>query len=612
MIANTNQSQSASLHDALEHAQRAVIASLGAVEPHRDQLLAVLSRFESEVEGSGVNVSESRAEAVRQAAAAFGAEYDKLRGKLEGLADSAAEAFSLAYADLQRDARFVTIMLFGRTKAGKSTTMEALTGGNGSTIGLGGQHTTREVKAYYFPPSPTDVEPDYPCLRVIDTPGIEGFEGEKLSAMAEEFVERADHILFVLSDDKPSSGELDRFGLIRTQGKGVTVLLNVKTKDEDLDSLVASPGDVFKANELEGYARRISGYLHGHFDMPPPMVIPFHARAAWLARSAGELPEGVDCHESLAEASRIAAVEQRILRFILEEAIPARRRAPRDLLNGYLWPLKNELRPFAGRFRQMRRSLREIVERFECGVDRSGQRIAERFPLLRARFQAASDAIPGMLDGVIAARGDGRTLDARWSQLLRDQGVTDCARWFVDAGQRDFETEIKEEVRVAVSDFETSKADDLEYLLGGYIDKDDSAKRKKYARAALRTGASAGTAALTGWAILNWWNPTGWAAAAAAAAVVASGMAGEALARRATDEWERSTKRDLYVHRSEIIKKLRDPLWGGPRARATPLRRLAGPDKGCVSQHGTRNGASGPALFGKTLAGDRLRTSWPG
>ena len=549
------------MHVALENAARAAETSLIAIGPYRDRLLDVLAHFEADVEASGLDVAESRAKVVQEAAVQFGAEYDKLREKLEGLAERAAAALSLAYADLQRDARFTTVMLFGRTRAGKSTTMEALTGGDGASIGAGRQHFTIEVKAYYFPPPTTTSEPDYPCLRIIDTPGIEGFEGDDLAAMAEEFVTRADHIFFVLSDDKATATELDRFGLIRTQGKEMTVLLNVKAKDEDLDLLVSSPDHIFKVKELEGHARRISGYVRRHFDMPAPMVIPFHARAAWLARSASKLPNGVHEHKSLATASRIADVEERIIRFIKEEAIPARRRAPRDLLNSYLWPLKDELRPFAGRFKRMIRSLREIVARLECGMERSGRRITERFPLLRARFQAANDAIPGMVDEVIAARGNGRALDARWSQLLREQGIADCVSWFIDAGRRDFETELKEEVRAATFEFETSKADNLDDLLCGYIEKDESAKRNKYARAGIRAGAGAGAAALAGWAIVNWWNPTGWAAAAAAAVVVASGAGAEALARKATDEWERSTKQDLYAHLSEIIKSLRDRLW---------------------------------------------------
>ncbi len=60
-----------------------------------------------------------------------------------------------------------TIALFGRTKAGKSTIREALTRGDGDTIGKGSQRTTRDVREYRWQ-----------GLRLLDTPGIEAYQGE--------------------------------------------------------------------------------------------------------------------------------------------------------------------------------------------------------------------------------------------------------------------------------------------------------------------------------------------------------------------------------------------------------------------------------------------------
>ena len=39
-----------------------------------------------------------------------------------------------------------SITLFGRTMAGKSTLMEILTNGDGKSIGLGAQRTTRDIR----------------------------------------------------------------------------------------------------------------------------------------------------------------------------------------------------------------------------------------------------------------------------------------------------------------------------------------------------------------------------------------------------------------------------------------------------------------------------------
>lgn len=54
-----------------------------------------------------------------------------------------------------------TIALFGRTMSGKSTFREAIIGGDGASIGKGGQNTTKCVQEY-----------EWRGLHIIDTPGI--------------------------------------------------------------------------------------------------------------------------------------------------------------------------------------------------------------------------------------------------------------------------------------------------------------------------------------------------------------------------------------------------------------------------------------------------------
>jgi transcription antitermination factor NusA-like protein len=205
--------------------------------------------------------------------------------------------------------------------------------------------------------------------------------------------------------------------------------------------------------------------------------------------------------------------------------------------------------------------IQEMMQRLESGSERARKRVAIRFPLLRARFQAASDAIPGMVDSVISGGRYGESLNSQWQQLLRTHGVTEATSWFVTAGRQDFEAELAEEVRVTTFDYEFTRPEGIDGLIDGYHDAESSASQKKYARAGIRTLGGAGTAALATWAIANWWNPTGWAAAAAVAVAVGSGLAGEAVARKFADDLERSTKADMYKKRGEIIMKLREQIW---------------------------------------------------
>lgn len=547
---------SAPLADAASAARQA----LDATRPQHMILLDVLARFETAVRTQQVESGPEMRDDIREMVESFRGHYDALRSRLEALIDVATNDLTSAFEDLERDSALVTIMLFGRTKAGKSTTMEALTGGDGRSMGMGRQHTTTEICSYTYPRPADGQEPAGPALRIVDTPGVEGFDGDALAEMAERYVERSDHIFFLISDDKASPEELDRFGIIRTQGKGITVLLNVKAKDEDLDLLLADPEYTFRPKDLAEHEARIRSYLQTHFDIPSPRIIPFHARGAWLSGSAEQVPGGLD-PALLRKHSRIADIERRIADFIAAEARLARIKAPRDLVLGYVVSLKDELRPVAGQFRRTMRHLDTLGRQLQDGTHRARQRIKRRFPDLRNRFQAVNDAIPAMLDEIIASGGRGSALQDRWQRLLQEHGVSDAVDWFVEAGRQDFREELDAEVAAIGFAFDSTEASGIDDELEAFYGAAESEKRNRFTRASLRTAGSVGTAALVGWAIVNFWNPSGWLAAAGAVATVGAGLAGEALARTATDEWERASKKEMYEKRSIIIARLRDRLW---------------------------------------------------
>ncbi|EIT87954.1 hypothetical protein A200_05227 [Parascardovia denticolens IPLA 20019] len=109
------------------------------------------------------------------------------------------------------------ITLFGRTTAGKSTLMTILTHGDGSQIGNGSQRTTRDVRTY-----------EYRKLKVIDAPGIAAFEGNEDEDLAFETAKQGDLILFLITDDAPQRSEAQFFSRIKSLGKPIICLVNVK------------------------------------------------------------------------------------------------------------------------------------------------------------------------------------------------------------------------------------------------------------------------------------------------------------------------------------------------------------------------------------------------
>ncbi|MFN7658081.1 MAG: GTPase, partial [Dolichospermum sp.] len=99
-----------------------------------------------------------------------------------------------------------TVALFGRTKAGKSTLRETLTRGNGSTIGKGSQRTTRDVKEY-----------SWQGLRLLDTPGIEAYQGDDDTNKANDIT------ALCATNWYSSSSEKNSFGVVDSSIRGLLV-----------------------------------------------------------------------------------------------------------------------------------------------------------------------------------------------------------------------------------------------------------------------------------------------------------------------------------------------------------------------------------------------------
>jgi len=125
-----------------------------------------------------------------------------------------------------------SIVVYGRTMAGKSTLMEILTHGNGQSIGKGAQRTTLDVRDYFWN-----------GLKITDVPGISAFSLDEKEArvdesLALEAAKKADLILFLLTSDAPQPDEAEKLAQLRSLGKPVLGVINVKMSfniNDDLD-----------------------------------------------------------------------------------------------------------------------------------------------------------------------------------------------------------------------------------------------------------------------------------------------------------------------------------------------------------------------------------------
>lgn len=222
--------------------------------------------------------------------------FNKVTSEIKRILNKDIEELKLSLANKKQNLEDYSIVLFGRTRAGKSTIREALTNGDGSTIGKGGQRTTRDVHEYRWN-----------HLRLIDTPGIEAYKGEEDTHKATKKVDEADMVLFLTSDDSVQPGEFEEMARLSQINKPFIVLLNVKAKLEteaQLKRFLTKPEKSFDKERLLGHHHHIQKYVNQYLHINQIQIIDIQARAGFLSN----LPEYKQYKSELWKLSRLEQV----------------------------------------------------------------------------------------------------------------------------------------------------------------------------------------------------------------------------------------------------------------------------------------------------------------
>ena len=303
------------------------------------------------------------------------------------------------------DVEPLTIALAGRTKAGKSQLVAAMTGDvDGSRIGVGRQRTTRKTTSH--------VLGDF---TVLDTPGVAALDGDTDTRRALRAIDRADAVLWLYAESLQQE-EADELEDLLRRGKPVVVAYNAKwsvDKDERRRIFVSQPNIAFR--DLAGHEERIN-QIAERAGTNPPRFIPIHARAAWWAI---KLASGSDGDGELRRASRIEILEAecRDLLFSRAEALRVQKNhdSRRVLLNEYAGAcqvvtglLESQPDALVAEFRAEQNKLLSSID----AVARNAE------GRLLADVASARKDIPTWLE---KHRGD--DADARWNRFLDDHDV---------------------------------------------------------------------------------------------------------------------------------------------------------------------------------------------
>lgn len=246
-----------------------------------------------------------------------------------------------------------TVTLFGRTMAGKSTIREALTYGDGETIGKGAQRTTRDIREY-----------TWNALRIIDTPGIGAYQGQEDKELAMSVMDETDVVLFLLSSDGVQAEVFEGMRALRQLNKPMMFVLNMKRDLErpvNLRRFLKDPTTIFNEADLAGHFSRVQHLAETLLNMNDVKIVPIHAQAAFLATR----PEHAEHAEALREQSRIEDLLNALENEVSKKGVVRRVQTIVDGTQVSLLQLEKELRKQSEQLTEQAEIFGEKVEELE-------------------------------------------------------------------------------------------------------------------------------------------------------------------------------------------------------------------------------------------------------
>lgn len=425
-----------------------------------------------------------------------------------------------------------TVALFGRTKAGKSTLRETLTRGNGSTIGKGSQRTTRDVKEYFWQ-----------GLRLLDTPGIEAYQGDDDTKKANDIIDQSDIVLFLTSDDSVQPGEFQAMAQLQKINKYFAVILNVKhdiSNDlEDLQMFIDIPEMVFDEDRLSQHKHHIKNHIQEYLNWHTIDIVPIHAQSGFLSTKE----EYQKYSSQLWELSKIEELYSLIAYQIYTNGQNLRLSTFSDSLISFLteiqeklYQAQEELHKQLNLMVEQRKKLRNIfLETQEEG---------------NLKIQSECNSLFNQIDdqiGNFVKRYSDMDISARkqeWQKIVNQKNLEKGMKDVINEIFKKLDEKLKEFTQEYEYDVNNIKID-IENIKISNLNKGDTGKWIK--RSGVAVSAVVGVIALA----TNWWNPIGWTVAAGLFHIGAN-FAGEWK----TGEDDKNHKKDVQQEKDSLKKQV--------------------------------------------------------
>ncbi len=399
-------------------------------------------------------------------------------------------AFENSFNRKANSLSYFTVTLFGRTKAGKSTIREALTNGDGSTIGKGAQRTTRDVRIY-----------SWNHLRIIDTPGFDAYKGEEDEKIAFSQIDETDLILFLVTSDSIEESEFAKLKRIRRENKPVIILLNVLYDIKHpikRKQFLQNPRKYVSIDAIRGHLSRLKFLSKKYFDINNIYVIPIHALSAFEANKASGEEK-----KRLYDASNFEYFKN----FLIKEiSISGKQKRVQTFRDSYIFHLENSiksvyqdsyktLKPIVNLLYNKRIELQNWFDKF---IPDKNEEIERE---VRKLFIPLFDS----LDEFIEQNIEKDDFADRWQEFINEE-ITDNK--IASIGEK-----IVSDMNRYLTEFFKEFQFDMDLIVPEIKLKNINSIKKGSTGKILRWGGAAvGTASavILSTAVANSWNPLGW------------------------------------------------------------------------------------------------------
>ena len=422
---------------------------------------------------------------------------------------------------IQRIDKF-TICLFGKTKVGKSTTMEALTDGDGSTIGIGRQNTTTDVKEY-----------SWNDLKVIDTPGIDALHAiDQLEELALHYADKSDLIAFLMPH-KIDEGDFQKFKAFYQQKKPIIIILNVKQSagemgTKDMEMFLKNSDKIFEENKIQGYKDRINDYVLSVLGIEKDLIpiIPVHSESAFLSNNAADKV----LSEKLLRISNFENLKRLLLTEVTEYGELYRIKNPHETVKLFADKIVGELKVFNSFLDEQQKVFSRNIEKFNFvkqKINQTENSIIQK--ILGNYFNNKLSVIDFVVNQLFEAKEEEERKKI-FDNFICEPEITKC----IDKVNSEVQGVIKQEVKDYFNNFSNElKLIDLNFSKSSLnvstsqkLTDIDNAKSKNNFVDGARVvsgvvggivlgisgtgliGGAAGT--IFGWGSANIWNPVGW------------------------------------------------------------------------------------------------------